>query len=451
MQIKQFKDKNLSHFSYAIFSDCEKEIMVIDPARNPQPYYDFANENEAIIIGVIETHPHADFISSHLEIHNTTGAVIYTSRVTNASYPHQNFDDGDAIVFGKIKLLAINTPGHSPDSICILLEHKGKPKAVFTGDTLFIGDCGRPDLREHENDAGSATEALAKQMYQSLQNKLMPLPGDVIVYPAHGAGTLCGKALREAHSSTMAEEKKTNWCLQPATEEAFVKELLSDQPFVPAYFAYDVALNKKGAAPFQASVQKVKREARIIKKNDVVALEKDAWIVDTRKESDYKNGHLPHSVNIMANGKFETWLGAIIKPDETFYLAATNQIVLQEMIERTAAIGYETNIAEAFVIEYGQETDEKMNLAQFKNHLQNYTIIDVRNVAEVKEHTIFPQSLSIPLHEIRKRINEVPLNKPVVVHCAGGYRSAAASSLIKSLLSNDVKVFDLGDAVKNFT
>lgn len=148
MQIKQFEDKNLAQFSYAVLSDCEKKIILIDPARNTQPYLDYATENEAQIVGVIETHPHADFVSSHLELHQSTGATIYTGKLVDALYPHQTFDEGDSIQVGKVKLSAIHTPGHSPDSISVLLEHNGKQKAVFTGDTLFIGDCGRPDLRE---------------------------------------------------------------------------------------------------------------------------------------------------------------------------------------------------------------------------------------------------------------------------------------------------------------
>ena len=164
MQIKQFEDKNLSHYSYAILSDCEKEIILIDPARNTQQYIDYAKEQNAQITGVIETHPHADFVSSHLALHNSTGATVYTSKLVDALYPHQAFDEGQSILLGKIKLSAINTPGHSADSICILLEHEGKQKAVFTGDTLFIGDCGRPDLREGAGKIQSTRSELAKQM-----------------------------------------------------------------------------------------------------------------------------------------------------------------------------------------------------------------------------------------------------------------------------------------------
>jgi len=449
MQIKQFEDKNLSHFSYAILSEYEKKIILIDPARNTQPYLDYAKDNDAQITGVIETHPHADFVSSHLELHQSTSATIYASKLVAAFYPHQSFDEGQSIQLGKIKLSAINTPGHSPDSISIVLEHEGKQKAVFTGDTLFIGDCGRPDLREENGNSKTERNDLAKQMYHSLRDKLMPLNDDVIVYPAHGAGTLCGKALSNANSSTIGEEKKTNWSLQPQTEDDFVKELLSDQPFVPSYFSYDVALNKKGATALKESISKIKR-GEIIHKNSNYSLDKTFWIVDTRTEKDFKEGHLPHSVNLMEIGKFETWLGSIVKPNEKFYLGGENKEQLQRMMERAAAIGYETSIAEAFVIEDASIQEEKINVEEFKKHEENYTIVDVRNVSEVNDGKIFANSISIPLAEVKNRVDEIPTNKPIVVHCAGGYRSAAASSLIRSKLKGAVKVFDLGEAVKEF-
>ena len=449
MQIKQFEDKNLSHYSYAILSDCEKKIILIDPARNTKQYYEFAKENDAQITGIIETHPHADFVSSHLEIHLLTAAKIYTSKYVDAFYPHEVFDEGQTIQLGKIKLTALNTPGHSPDSISILLEHEGKQKAVFTGDTLFIGDCGRPDLREGAGNIQTSRSELAKLMYHSLREKLMNLEDDVIVYPAHGAGTLCGKNLSKESSSTIAAEKKTNWSLQEATEEEFVKNLLADQPFVPLYFPFDVELNRKGATGLQESIDKIKIGDTI---DETIAptFDKTFWIIDTRKEQDFKNGHLPNSINLMEDGKFETWLGSIIKPNEQFYLVSESKAQLQTMLERTAAIGYETQVAKGFVINAGIIKEEKINVDEFKDHQQNYTIVDVRNTSEVKEGKIFENSIAIPLAEIRNRVNEIPTDKPIVVHCAGGYRSAAASSLIQSQLNGIVKVFDLGENIKQF-
>ena len=449
MQIKQFEDKSLSHFSYAILSECEKKIILIDPARNTHPYLDYAKENEAQITGVIETHPHADFVSSHLELHETTGAIIYTSKLVDALYPHQTFDEGQSIQLGKIKLSAINTPGHSADSISIVLEHEGKQKAVFTGDTLFVGDCGRPDLREGAGKIQSTRLDLAKQMYHSLRNKLMKLHDDALVYPAHGAGTLCGKNLSKESTSTIGKEKQTNWSLQDGTEEEFVKNLLTDQPFVPQYFPYDVELNRKGATALQESITKIKI-GETVNQNSNPDLDKTLWAIDTRKEADFKDGHLPHSINLMEDGKFETWLGSIIKPAEKFYLAGESKEQLQRMMIRAAAIGYETAIAETIVVKSGNVQEAEIDVELFKKHLSDYTIVDVRNVSEVKEGKIFANSISIPLAEVRNRINEIPTDKSIVVHCGGGYRSAAASSLIHAKLNGKVNVFDLGEAVKQF-
>ncbi len=449
MQIKQWENKNLSHFSYGILNVSERKIMLIDPSRNPDQYLEFAKENNAEIIGIIETHPHADFISSHLELHQLTGATIYTSSLVDAEYPHETFDEGDIIEFGKIKLSAINTPGHSPDSISIVMEHEGKQIAVFTGDTLFIGDCGRPDLREGVGNIHTTREMLAQQMYHSLRKKLMTLPGEVIVYPAHGAGTLCGKNLSKESSSTIGQEKVSNWSLQESTVDDFVNTLLADQPFIPQYFPFDVDLNRRGASPLKESIARIKSTETIHDKA-LPVLDKLLWVIDTRKEEAFKNGHLPHSINLMENGKFETWLGSLIKPNEKYYLASQSKELLEIMLERAAAIGYESQVAEAFVIESGNIKEEKIDLDNFKNQPGKYTIVDVRNASEVKEGKIFPTSISIPLAEVRNRVDEIPTDKPIVVHCAGGYRSAAASSLINSNLNGSVKVFDLGEAVKEF-
>lgn len=450
MQIKQWEDKNLAQFSYGILSDCEKKVVLVDPSRNPQPYLDFAKEKDATIIGIVETHPHADFISSHLELSQLTGATIYTSSLVDAGYPHTAFDEGNSIAFGKIKLTALHTPGHSPDSISVLLEHDGKQKAVFSGDTLFIGDCGRPDLREGAGNLRGTRLELAKSMYHTLRDKFMPLDDDVTLYPAHGAGTLCGKGLSEANSSTMGQEKQTNWSLQSMTEEAFVQNLLSDQPFIPAYFPYDVEINRQGAAPFSQSVEAVKMGSTIKSETDATTLDKDIFIVDAREEKAYKKGHLPNSINLMEAAKFETWLGSIIKPGEPFYLAGESTEQLKKLIERAAAIGYELQIKEAFVLAEASLAEPVMNVEAFRENLHDFTIVDVRNGSEVKESKPFENSISIPLPELRNRVQEIPTDKPIVVHCAGGYRSAAGSSIIQSALDGKVKVFDLGDAIKQF-
>jgi len=449
MEIKQFEDKNLAHFSYAILSN--GEVALIDPARNPQPYYDFAKQHNAKITAVIETHPHADFVSSHLEIYNTTGATIYVSKLLGAEYEHQTFDEGEAIVLGSSTLKAWNTPGHSPDSISILaIDENGNQQAVFTGDTLFIGDCGRPDLREQAGAITATREELAKQMFHSLHNKLMTLPDDVIVYPAHGAGSLCGKGLGEQNSSTIGAEKISNWSLQNITEADFVKELLADQPFIPKYFPFDVAVNKKGAGAFATNISKVQQREPITCEDCVNSLNPDILIVDTRPQEQFKKAYLKNSINLMNDSKFETWLGSIVNPDEKFYLIAEDEAIINQLIERIAKIGYEKQIALAFVMDYGNTTMKYFDSEELKTNQDAYTIIDIRNHSEVKTNKIFANAIHIPLHELRERTNEIPFHKPIVVHCAGGYRSAAGSSIIKSKLNGTSQVYDLSEAVKQF-
>jgi len=446
MIIEQFKDEFLAHYSYAILSECEQKIVLIDPARNPEPYYEFAKKFDAQIIGVIETHPHADFVSSHLEVHETTGAKIYAHSLTGVAYPVHHFDEDATITFGKIKLTSIHTPGHSPDSISILLEHDDKAKAVFTGDTLFIGDCGRPDLRESVGNLQAKREKLALQMYHSLRDKLMVLDDEVLVYPAHGSGTLCGKALSTASSSTIGAEKINNWSLQEMNESDFIKELTTDQPFIPKYFGYDVDLNRQGAAHFKPIVNQVK----VIKQPELEEINAAIVVVDARPEGDFKAGHFPGAVNIVYGKKFETWLGSIIRPGEHFYLTAASPQQLEELIHRAASIGYEGFIVAAFVTHSGDVFMPVLPLECFIANPEEFTIIDVRNENEVKNKKVFDNSKNIPLGELRERIKEVPADKPIVVHCAGGSRSAAGSSIIAAEFGAVTPVYDLGAVVRDF-
>jgi glyoxylase-like metal-dependent hydrolase (beta-lactamase superfamily II)/rhodanese-related sulfurtransferase len=443
MIIQQFYDKGLAHASYAVIRT--GKMIVIDPARNPQPYYDFAAQRDADIVGVIETHPHADFVSSHLEIHQATGAVIYCSKLTGAAYPHETFDDGDFIQLNDVKLKAINTPGHSPDSICILLEdEQGKDVAIFTGDTLFVGDVGRPDLRENVGNITAKKEELAKQMYQSTRHKLMPLPKSVIVYPAHGPGSLCGKNLSPDLESTIGRELRENYALQLMDELSFVKILTTDQPFIPKYFGYDVDLNKTGAQAFKPSVDAVTRISA------ESPLQKDVLIVDARPKQQFRNGHIKGAINLQDGDKFETWLGSVLKPGEPFYLIAENEGSLNILIKKAAKIGYEKNIKAALLAPVNAtEKSAHLDLDDFKANQDNYNIVDVRNNGEVNEGKVFKNAASIPLPELRERINEIPTDKPIVIHCAAGYRSAAAASIVAAKIQQ-VPVYDLGEVVVEF-
>ncbi|MPR33107.1 MBL fold metallo-hydrolase [Salmonirosea aquatica] len=444
MKIKQFEDKDLAHYAYAILSECEQKIILIDPARDPKPYYDYAEENNAKIVGVIETHPHADFVSSHLEIHEHTGATIYAHSLTQAGYPHKAFDEGAELTVGKIKLKALHTPGHSPDSISVVLEHDGRDKAVFTGDTLFVGDVGRPDLRENAGNSQPKREELARQMYHSTRDKLMKLDSSVVVYPAHGAGTLCGKNLGDASSSTIGEEIATNSALQPMSEEEFVNMIVEDQPFVPRYFGYDVALNEKGAPNYRTSVEAVKRLPLNHHPTD------NALVIDGRKENIFKKGHYRGALNIQEGAKFETWLGSIVAPEEPYYLVADQEESLENLIAKAAKIGYELFIKGTFVLTEAEKvTSPKLDRKDFEANPEHYTIVDVRNASEVEKQAYFEHAINIPLPELRERAAEVPREKPVVVHCASGYRSAIGSSLLEAALPG-TPVIDLGEAVKDF-
>lgn len=444
MEIKQFYDKSLAHASYAIQS--ESEIALIDPERNPQKYYDYAKEHNAKIVAVIETHPHADFVSSHLEISKTTGAKIYVSKLLNPFYEFVPFDEGDELILGKIKLIPLNTPGHSPDSISIIIkDENGNDYAIATGDTLFVGDVGRPDLRESAGAINKKKEDLARMMYSTITEKLIKLPDSMLVYPAHGAGSLCGKATSTETYTTIGKERKENYALQEMSENDFVRELLHDQSFIPKYFGYDVELNRRGAPNFKESIGKV----RYINSYDEI--EKRNTVIDTRSREKFNAGHFKGALNIRGDMKFETWLGTLVSPDDKFYLISDSEENLKKLVERTAKIGYESNIKGALVhtnIE-GLEISKPTDIKSFKEHPENFTIVDVRNKSEVSTSgKIFKDSLSIPLNELSDRFKEIPAGKPVIVHCAGGSRSAAASSILKNLIHTEI--YDLGDEVKSF-
>lgn len=445
MKIKQFKDSPLAHYSYAVVSD--GKMALIDPSRNPLQYYRYAEEHNAKIVAVFETHPHADFVSSHCQIHEQTGATIYVSKLLGADYKHKSFDEGESVEMGQVTFKALNTPGHSPDSITIVAEDK-KKTALFTGDTLFIGDVGRPDLREKVGNMKAKRMELAKDMYRTMQNKFNDLPDDALVYPAHGAGSLCGKNMSTDSSSTLGHERKYNWAFQEQTEEKFVDTILKDQPFIPHYFGFNVDVNKAGAD----NVQKTK--AAVPLHLLVEKVENGTTIVDARDGDAYKKGHLPNSINIMARGdndKFETWLGAIIKPEEPFYLVAQSVTEVGTLLERTAKIGYEKQLKGVLTLsdKVSKKSDE-FNLKDFKKHQEEYTIVDIRNNSEVADKRIFDNAIEIPLNELRERADEVPADKPVVVHCAGGYRSSAGSSILENKLEN-TKIFDLSDDIKKFS
>jgi glyoxylase-like metal-dependent hydrolase (beta-lactamase superfamily II)/rhodanese-related sulfurtransferase len=445
MIIKQFEDKPLAHYSYAIVSG--SKMALVDPSRDPRPYYNFAEENNAQIVAVFETHPHADFVSGHLQIHKETGAVLYTSKLVGADYPHKSFDDGDTLAIGKVTFTALNTPGHSPDGITIVAEDKTSKQAMFTGDTLFIGDVGRPDLREKAGNMKAKREELAQAMFHTIKNKFKHLPDETLVYPAHGAGSLCGKNMSSDSSSTLIEERKSNWAFKNLTEQEFVSRILEDQPFIPSYFGFNVDVNKKGASDFESSI------ANTPFIFGASSVEEDIVVVDTRDEAKFKRSHLSNAINIMARNeddKIETWLGSIIAPNEPYYLVVDSINKSAEILKRIAKIGYEEQIEAVLTLADAPfEKSDDFDFQDFKGNLDSYTILDIRNKSEVQEGKFFEKAINIPLNELRQSIRNIPMDKPIVVHCAGGYRSAAGSSIVSKEIKT-VKVFDLSDKVTNF-
>jgi rhodanese-related sulfurtransferase len=319
---------------------------------------------------------------------------------------------------------------------------------MFSGDTLFIGDVGRPDLREKSGNMKAKREDLAKSMYHTIKNKFNHLPDATIVYPAHGAGSLCGKNMSDAASSTLGKERNENWAFQDLTEAEFVKTILEDQPFIPSYFGFNVDINKEGATNFETAFSNIPLNFGI------TDFKKDAHlIIDIRSASNYKKNHLEESINIIGGSeadKLETWLGAIVEPEEGFRLVIDSITDRETILSRIAKIGYEKQIKS--IITLGTDnfkTFESLNLDNFKKNPTDYTIIDIRNKSEVAEGKFFDNAISIPLNELRNSKEKIPTNKPIVVHCAGGYRSAAGSSIISKLI-NSVAVYDLSDAVNDF-
>lgn len=441
MEVKQFYDTGLAHGSYAIISN--GEAALVDPARDPQPYLEFVESHNAKVVAIFETHPHADFVSSHLEFHKRFGATIYINADMGADYPHQVLQDGEEVKIGKVTVRALYTPGHSPDhSAYLLIDENGKPHSVYTGDSLFVGDVGRPDLREGAGKTKAQREDLAKKMYHTINKVFKKLDDDIIVYPAHGAGSLCGKNMSDDTSSTIGREKEQNWAFSVQEEADFVKALLEGQPFVPHYFPYDVEVNRTGSALLEESIKSVPRIDSSAK------LDADTLIVDTRPQEQFKNGHLEGALNIMNGDKFETWLGSIVKPEESYYLVAENEALLEEVIRKAAKIGYESQIKGAMIApQITEKQSPDLDLGDFRKHPEKYNVVDLRNVSEGEQ--LFDHAQRIPLPELRERAGEVKTDKPVIVHCAGGYRSAAGSSILEKELN--AKVYDLSEAVKDFT
>ncbi|MCS6895051.1 MAG: MBL fold metallo-hydrolase [Bacteroidia bacterium] len=451
MIVKQFLDEPLAQYGYAIISD--GEMAVIDPGRNETPYLELAEATNSRIVASCLTHPHADFVSSYWAIAQKTGAKVYASELIGLSVPYVGLKDGDEIKVGKAKLKAYLTPGHSPDSMTyVLYDEDGREYAAFTGDWLFIGDVGRADLRAKAGNIQKQREDQARDMYHSLRRMFSILKPETIVYPAHGAGTLCGKALKQFNASSIGVERMDNWAVilaHQADEKTFIEALVTGQPHVPKYFPNSVEVNRSGPKGYKEALDSVKVLGRLTAES-AKAIDRNAAIVDARPASAFRQGHLRGAINIPLGKTFNTWLGTLISPTEPYYLVVSSSSAYESAISQVLAIGYESYLRGVFIgVDYTEETGPELfpreSAPKLKSDSQNYFVLDVRDPDEVSTDPILSGALHIRLSDLRERVNEVNTDKAIIVHCAGGYRSAVGSSIL--LAAGKKQVYDLSEAV----
>ncbi|MFD2598752.1 rhodanese-like domain-containing protein [Sphingobacterium corticis] len=442
--VKQFVDEGLAQFSYAL--EAEGKIVLIDPTRNPSNYYAYATTQNSKIIAVVETHTHADFVSAHRQVHEEQHVPIYISKYAKATYPHEVFDDNDTLkLTDHVSLRAINTPGHSQDSISVLLEVDGKVEVIFTGDGLLLGGVGRPDLRESDGEFSVQREQLAKQLYQTIRTKYNELEDNIVVYPGHGAGSLCGQSLSDAKESTIGYEKANNPAFQYKSEREFVDFLLKDPLTIPAYFPFAIEVNRRGADNLENSITKIPAITAIPDQSNADI------VVDTRSSDDFRKAHIKGALNIPIRNKWETWLGTIVHPEEKFYLIVENEKSVETTLETISKIGYET-LVKGVIVHNPVNAVKSLDFNQddFDHNRSTYQILDVRTKEEAQAKPIFNETDVIPLQKLREQISSLDADKPIVIHCASGYRSAIATSLIQRYLPK-ATVIDMGNKIKKYT
>jgi glyoxylase-like metal-dependent hydrolase (beta-lactamase superfamily II) len=450
MKIQQYYLACLSHASYMITDDKTKTAAVVDPQRDIDQYIADAKAGGYTITHVFLTHFHADFIAGHIELRDKAGATIHLGRRAEAEFECVHMKDGDVIEFGDVRLKIMETPGHTPEGISILVydlaKSRTEPLAVLTGDTLFIGDVGRPDLLA---SIGVTADELADMLYDSITNKLVKLPDATLVYPAHGAGSMCGKSLSKETVSTIGEQKKFNYALQPMSREAFKAIVTADQPEAPDYFVHDAILNRKERASLDAAMEKTLKPLTL---DEVLALEKSgAQLLDVRDGIDFEGGHLRGTLNIALNGKYATWAGSMLSHDKPIVVVA-EEGGEEEAVMRLGRIGFD-NVAGYLAGGMNAlasrddlvERTERITAPALAEWLAGKRpdagptplVIDVRSDAEHAGGHI-EGSLNIPLTHLDERSGEIPADRPVAVHCEGGYRSAIAASLLQKLGRRDV-------------
>jgi hydroxyacylglutathione hydrolase len=437
MILQQFYLKCLAHASYLVGDEQTGVAAVVDPQRDVEQYLTFAADHGLRIAHVFLTHFHADFIAGHLELRDRTGSTIYLGQAAHPEYEVTPMHDGDSIEFGQVRLKVLETPGHTPESVSLVVYDLAMsdtvPHAVLTGDTLFIGDVGRPDLLAAPGWSGSDLGAM---LYDSLRKKLLSLPDSSLVYPAHGAGSLCGKALSNETVSTIGEQRRVNYALQAMDKEAFVAMVTADQPDAPAYFGYAADLN---ARERQTLDEALSRELRPLTLDAVLAAEaQGAQLLDTRDPVEFAAAHLRGSVNVGLGGQYATWAGSVLTRDAPIVLIAEPGAE-HESAMRLGRIGFDNVIG---YLEGGLRsaeprpdliaTTERLGPEVAAERLASAsppTLVDLRTPTE-RSKTSIPGSVHLPLSRLSEWIQTLPKDRPVLLHCAGGYRSAIAASVL---------------------
>jgi hydroxyacylglutathione hydrolase len=427
MQFRQFYLGCLSHASYYLGSD--GEAVVIDPQRDVDQYLAEAESHGQKIKYVIETHSHADFVSGHLELATRTGARIVYGQRADTKFVALKVNDGEELNVGSVKLTFRETPGHTPEGITIIAEDTSAtvaPPKIFTGDTLFIGDVGRPDLI---GSKGFTSEQMAEMLYDSLNKKILPLPDAAEIYPAHGAGSLCGKSLSKETWSTLGEQRRTNYALQPMSKDEFVKLVACDQPPVPMYFPKSAAKNLEG--PRAIAELPI---ADVLSTDEVLAL--DGVVLDVRTNTEYGAGHVPNSINIGLGGQFASWAGSLIPIGTPIAIVAETKYQVDEAVMRLARVGHETVTGFILFGDYGgdQRAVGQVDVNDANDYVRSgrkAQFVDVRRDGEyVSGHAA--GAISRPLDSIASHLDDLDPAAPTFVICQGGYRSSAATSILEN-------------------
>jgi glyoxylase-like metal-dependent hydrolase (beta-lactamase superfamily II)/rhodanese-related sulfurtransferase len=415
---QQFYLNCLAHASYLIAEG--GEAVVVDPQRDVEQYIEAASWLGARIRYVIETHLHADFVSGHQELAARTGATIVIGEKANAEFPHKAVRDGSVLPLGTIELRALETPGHTPESVCWLIVDNGRPKRVLTGDTLFVGDVGRPDLA---GAGGFTPEQMAGMLYDSLHTKLLTLPDDVEIWPAHGAGSACGRNISKETSSTMGIQRRINYALQPMERDAFVKLMTTGLGAAPRYFPRDAEINRRGARPLaevDAPQQLDRAAARKLARDG-------ATLLDIRDAAAFLPGHAKGAVNVGLGGQFASWCGTLLSMDEPIVIVAGDELKAAEAVMRLARVGMENVAGWTLAPTRASAKIPQISARALADAPQ--PVLDVRHRGEFESGHI-PGATNVPLDELPQRLHEVPRANPLAVVCAGGYRSSAACSIL---------------------